>query len=494
MEPPAKELRILQSVEVDETDANYIAAKQKQQQKLKGTLESIFEKYEAMHESMSDEVSMRTGRVVVDRGHIRREERKWRRASPQSIESMLEGLSGYSEEQPESEDELAPTQGRKRTRDSMEDQSHGVLPFKQRSVEAATSPSSTITAKLVQMNAQQIPNTSSQVADILQHVPFPQTSLGKQTQAALSAALNNAIVRAVQETLVPLLSSFSQTKPCPQVAYVPVCPLPATYQPATDKIKPPTDPKWYFPPVACTERMQRIGCMRSSLRPMAKVLQETGDRDGALSRLVSRPRSPKVHSGETLAASRTNDNNTILPSDEFPPSIEGTDFRTENELDLDPLKTEESEEEEPATIKAISNVVPSQRHKQHREQQPRPDPVRTHHNTSSSSDDLDFIGADDVPTDLGGFAKRGCASQYLCSPLVFKSSRPVPVSSELTSPVKSSMRLADGAVLKKVKQSRTEKKTRGQKRMCRVSKPKVLQTTRINKLAELDDSEDELAW
>ena len=61
MEPPAKRLRLLQSVEVDETNPDYIREKAQAQAQLKSRFESLFAKYENMPESMSDEIDMRTG-------------------------------------------------------------------------------------------------------------------------------------------------------------------------------------------------------------------------------------------------------------------------------------------------------------------------------------------------------------------------------------------------------------------------------------------------
>ena len=117
MEPPAKRMRILQSVEVDEEDEEYINAKRKQQQKFKGRLESIFDKYGSMHESMSDEIDMKANRVVVDRGHLRRLNRQANRKETMLLDTLGLTAGIEPEEQSEeegndesSEDELAPTQ------------------------------------------------------------------------------------------------------------------------------------------------------------------------------------------------------------------------------------------------------------------------------------------------------------------------------------------------------------------------------------------------
>ena len=113
-------MRIWQSVEVDEENVEYIKAKQKQQQKFKGRLESIFEKYGNMHESMSDEIDMTTNRVVVDRGHLRRLKRQVGRKETILLDTLglaveKEPEQGSEEEEngEDSEDELAPAQPEK---------------------------------------------------------------------------------------------------------------------------------------------------------------------------------------------------------------------------------------------------------------------------------------------------------------------------------------------------------------------------------------------
>src|SRR4051812_13767308 len=62
MKPPA---------EVDENNPEYIRKKREAEAHLRNQFESIFAKYENMPESMSDEIDMVTGAVVVDRGHLR---------------------------------------------------------------------------------------------------------------------------------------------------------------------------------------------------------------------------------------------------------------------------------------------------------------------------------------------------------------------------------------------------------------------------------------
>lgn len=302
MEPPAKRLRILQSVEVDETNPDYIAAKQKQQQKFKGRLESLFAKYEGMHESMSDEIDFKTGQVVVDRGHIRRVQRQMKRKQRTLLDSLLEpdpeqsDISEEEEDQAESEDELAPTQVPRRKGVDVGDQSHVAPPSKQRRVEAVASPASTIPTEISRKNALQAPGTPNPAASLLQHVQFPQTPLGQQAQAAFYANLNQEIAQAVQRAVAPLLSSVFQTTPSVQIAQAPIVQLSSLPAPATDNVRPATDPKWYFPPMASIKDTQLAEHQRSSPPVMHKaLLSETNNRKEASSPLVSRRRSPRVH-------------------------------------------------------------------------------------------------------------------------------------------------------------------------------------------------------
>ncbi|KZM26321.1 uncharacterized protein EKO05_0002164 [Ascochyta rabiei] len=301
MEPPAKRLRILQSVDVDETNPDYIAAKQKQQLKFKGRLESLFAKYEGLHESMSDEIDFRTGKLVVDRGHLRRLHRQIERKEPTLLDSLLEpGLdkedaSEKEEEQAESDDELAPTQAPKRKNDTARDQSSVAQPARQLGAEPVTSPSHTVPTEAVQANALQLPNTPNPAASLLQHVHFPQTPLGQQAQAAFYANLNQTIAQAVQHAVAPLLSSLFQITPNVPLAQAPVFPVPSPYISGTDNVRPATDPKWYFPPMSVAKEAQQTIEQRSSPPVMDKPLPEITNRVEASSPLVHRRRSPKVH-------------------------------------------------------------------------------------------------------------------------------------------------------------------------------------------------------
>ncbi|KAJ4372342.1 hypothetical protein N0V83_004116 [Neocucurbitaria cava] len=275
MEPPAKRLRILQSVEVDEENPDYINAKQKQQRKFKGRLESIFAKYGSMHESMSDEIDMRENRVVVDRGHLRRLVRQVNRKETILLDNLgmaagQEPEAGSEKEEEESEyseDELAPTQRPKSNKRRFEDttgEQH------QRSTEAVaqTSPGENNQLDLRQIAApasttlqagtQEIPGTPNPAANLLQLVHFPQTPAGQQAQNTFYATLARTINHAVQQAVIPLFSNIPANTLNVQLPHMNILPAPTTPAPKDDKIAPATDPKWFFPPLSVESHKEHV--------------------------------------------------------------------------------------------------------------------------------------------------------------------------------------------------------------------------------------------
>jgi hypothetical protein len=319
MDPPAKRLRILQSVEVDETNPDYIAAKQKQQHKLKGRFESIFAKYEGMHESMSDEIDLKTGQVVVDRGHVRRVQRQMLQKAT-LLDNFLEPALGQEEtpegeeEHVQSEDELAPTQlpSKKRKRVDAQDHEKAAHSSEQNGADLLTSPSHAVSTVLAQNNALQIPNTPNPAANLLQHIQFPQTPLGQQAQAAFLANLNQTIAQAVQQAVAPILSSVLRTTPNVQAAPTPVFPGLNSHVSAIDSVRPATDPKWYFPPVSVTKEAQQVDYQRSTPPVLHKAFPVTIDRPDASSPLVHRRSSPKVYIQKRRNTSNIQHNARVL--------------------------------------------------------------------------------------------------------------------------------------------------------------------------------------
>lgn len=324
VETPAKRLRILQSVEVDETNPDYIAAKHEQQQKFKSRLERIFDKYESMHESMSDEIDFRTGKVVVDRGHIRRVQRQLTRKGPTLVDNFLGSAPGEDndlrehEEQAGSEDELAPTQTRKRKRNSVEGSNEGSQSTEQR-YPAITATPQVVPTAIVHHHTHQIPVTSNPAASILEGIQFPQTPLGQQAQAVFVANLNQTIVQAVQQVVAPLFSILQNT-PNTQAspAHFSVPPLQV---PISDAVRPAADPKWYFPPISAAKEAPQIEPPKSSPPVINAAPSTITNNNDFSSPLVPRRRSPKVHIQKRPGAlKRSRDSQTLEASVERPQS------------------------------------------------------------------------------------------------------------------------------------------------------------------------------
>jgi hypothetical protein len=264
MEPPAKRLRILRSLEVDETNPDYVDAKQKQEQKFKGRLESIFSPKEKVHHSMSDEIDMMgNGEIVVDRGHMRRLARQVDRKETVLLDTLGLGNGAPAEDSSEdegvcedSEDELAPTQ-LPRTSSAQKDQN------KHRNsteVGAQSSPSSSDQHKSQSLqpaaatsiqNAELVaPQTPNPAANLLQFVQFPQTPAGQQAQASFYTTLAQTINHAVQQAVAPLFSSILPNTPAVQLPFTTALPLLVAPGTSADKVAPARDPKWFFPPLS----------------------------------------------------------------------------------------------------------------------------------------------------------------------------------------------------------------------------------------------------
>ncbi|KAH7069236.1 hypothetical protein FB567DRAFT_456894 [Paraphoma chrysanthemicola] len=261
MDPPAKRLRILQSVDVDETHPDYVQAKQKAQQRLKGRFESIFTKYESMHESMSDEIDMNECKIVVDRGHLRRMVRQAHRQETILLDNL--GLAAGKEsdveqlesehEGEDSEDELAPTEtakttaGRKRKRSEEATEATDLLPSSNGGEAPSAIPSDSSVAPILPNAA---PVTPDPAATLLQLVQFPQTPAGQQAKTSFYATLAQTINQAVQQAVAPLFSSVLSTPRSFQNPFAPSLDSPMIPVVNNDKITPAKDPKWFFPPLS----------------------------------------------------------------------------------------------------------------------------------------------------------------------------------------------------------------------------------------------------
>ncbi|KAH7076479.1 hypothetical protein BKA63DRAFT_510167 [Paraphoma chrysanthemicola] len=281
MDPPAKRLRILQSVDVDDTHPDYVQAKQKAQQRLKGRFESIFTKYENMHESMSDEIDMNECKIVVDRGHLRRMVRQAHRKETILLDNL--GMAAGKEsdqEQPESEhegddseDELAPTEpaksatGRKRKRSEEATVATDVLPLSQEGEAPSAIPSDSSVAPILPNT---VPITPDPAASLLQLVQFPQTPAGQQAQTSFYATLAQTINQAVQQAVAPLFSSVLSTPRSFQNPFALSLNPPTISAVNSDKITPAKDPKWFFPPLSVEPRNSAVAQSSPKAPPEAQ--------------------------------------------------------------------------------------------------------------------------------------------------------------------------------------------------------------------------------
>jgi hypothetical protein len=260
MEPPAKRMRILQSVEVDEDNVEYIKAKQRQQQKLKSRFESIFEKFGNMNPSQSDEIDMKTNTVVVDRGHLRRLKRQTNGKEKSLLENIILGAGDHLEdddndgedaEGEDSEDELTLPQLVKFKTAGPHEQhmSKRSTEATETNVQQLALPQSNCPAtSMPQFNVPQTPNTPNPTADLLRYVQFPQTPAGQQAQNAFHANLLQTINQAVHQAVAGLIL------PNVPMALANTAPAPTTPMTTDDKVAPATDPKWFFPPLSAQQR------------------------------------------------------------------------------------------------------------------------------------------------------------------------------------------------------------------------------------------------
>lgn len=273
MGPPPKRLRILQSVEVDESSPDYIAAQQKQQERFKGTLESIFAKYGSMHESQSDEIDIMKGNVVVNRGHLRRAARHGTLTASGLLNSVAAGdvpvIGEDSDEEgdsEDSEDELAPTQPNK---SSAQKDNHAkrAVPLQAAQSSPAIStpvPVQAQTPRTVSVPiAQIVPFTPDPAANLLQHIQFPQTPAGQQAQTSFYTALTQTINQAVQQAVAPLFSSILPPTSMAQSPLTNVPPPQTIHADTVDTLAAARDPKWFFPPLPYQAREDLAARCRS---------------------------------------------------------------------------------------------------------------------------------------------------------------------------------------------------------------------------------------
>ncbi|KAF2662763.1 hypothetical protein K491DRAFT_2068 [Lophiostoma macrostomum CBS 122681] len=277
-EPPAKRLRLLQSVDVDESNPDYIRSREQARNLLRTKFEGLFAKYENMTEEQSDDLDLQTGQIVVDRGHIRNNRRAWE--SAQYLDDII-GRAPQTERvecSDGSEDELAlpvtpVVKGKGKSQDN-------AAPSRPAAVQTQSWPhvqSSPATHAAnhdhVAPNAPLLDQTQllNALAPALQ---LPQTPLGAQNQNALLIGLGQVVMQAVAHVLPQAQALTSQfgTTPLVTPRSVPTFQAAATSSTA-ETVAPATDPKWYFPPLPEVSSVAWKKAKSSPSRPSHTALQ-----------------------------------------------------------------------------------------------------------------------------------------------------------------------------------------------------------------------------
>ncbi|KAF2118376.1 hypothetical protein BDV96DRAFT_643627 [Lophiotrema nucula] len=261
MEPLAQRLRLHRSVEVDESNPDYIRKKREGEIALKNSFDAIIAKYEKMPESASDVIDMSTGRVAVDNGHLRSiQKQDPTMQAAQFLGSFLEDNRGINLDDEDDWDELAPAELSKPKRDEkngsklVDEDTRG--PRDAAIIEEGGQPG----VSPAQGPAELVPQTPSAALASIQPSPMPftvplpqnpQSLLTPEGQNAFILNLNLAMNQFVTNTMVSVTNIFGNAAGLPMVsAPTPQAVVTPSNPPATeDSIRPGADPKWWFPPL-----------------------------------------------------------------------------------------------------------------------------------------------------------------------------------------------------------------------------------------------------
>ena len=228
MEPPAKRMRLTHAIgaeKVDESHPDYIEGQRRNNEQLKNSFEGIFAKYAALSDMMSDEIDMRTGEIVKDRGHMRGLDKEYRKQLrrqmapdeeelPDDLFANDPRIAGEEEGEEESDgderDELAPSMSPEpapRRLDAVPpanahvEQAPPLEPPQQVDIPVPDTPVNALQASL--------PTTATPAAHLLQLVQFPQTPAGQQARKTFEVQTAQAVQQAVASILSSLLPNTS---------------------------------------------------------------------------------------------------------------------------------------------------------------------------------------------------------------------------------------------------------------------------------------------
>lgn len=247
MEPPAKRMRLSHAIgadKVDESHPDYIEGQRRNNEQLKSSFEGIFAKYAALSDMMSDEIDMRTGEIVKDRGHMRSLDKEYRKQLRRQMapdeeelpddlfanDPHIAGEEEGEESDGDERDELAPSMSPEPTPRRLD-----AVPPANADVEQAPPlelPQQVdIPVPDTPVNALQasLPTTATPAAHLLQLVQFPQTPAGQQARRTFEVQTAQAVQQAVASILSSLL---------PNTSALQLPPLDLLQSPATPSVNP----------------------------------------------------------------------------------------------------------------------------------------------------------------------------------------------------------------------------------------------------------------
>ncbi|KAF2001146.1 hypothetical protein P154DRAFT_534017 [Amniculicola lignicola CBS 123094] len=233
----------------DESDPVYLKRKAEGAARLKSHFEQIIEKFENMPECMTDEIDMELGRVVVDRGHLKKMSTQTRALN--QAEFLEDMLTDRLEEDEDDIDELAPPETETASARAQRIARKTVI-----NTTAAPLPDQNPTPLALMTSMASMP------AQLMQQMFLPQTPGGQegQGQDAARSQLQQLMTNAFSSALQGVIQNITTGTTVPATPTPAVTTAPTPSNPT--QLRPGTDPKWYFP--VLPERPPRLVHSNSS--------------------------------------------------------------------------------------------------------------------------------------------------------------------------------------------------------------------------------------
>ncbi|KAF2736657.1 hypothetical protein EJ04DRAFT_521870 [Polyplosphaeria fusca] len=251
MDLAAQRMRLVQSLDVDDTNPDYIRKKEQGMVQLKNSFDAIIDKYENMPTAMSDEIDMHSGKIVVDRGHLRSiAEQEHTMQAAQFLDDFLNDDSTRNVNIEDDTDELAPPE----TPPQLKEKKTGSQDAPEQLVATSSpaalpshpqKPSLAITPHLL--------NTGPLAIQLPQLPQLAQTSMNPE-QSAFLTNLNQVMNQAINQFATNMVNTMSNLLGTAPGTLAPAATALSLAQPATtaipgDTLTPGADPKWWFPPL-----------------------------------------------------------------------------------------------------------------------------------------------------------------------------------------------------------------------------------------------------